>query len=570
MNSYKKVLPYLKPYKWKLSLVLVLGLFMSATEASVAVATKMVFDQVFEKKNFLILPQICYGLIGIYFIHGIARYFHLFNLKLVSEKVAAQIRYNLQSKFMDLSTTFHSETNPGALLSKITNDVINIQDGFKRVADLIREPFTALALFSWVLYMDWKLTLFIIIAAPLIFRILQSLSKSAQKYSHLQMEALEDVTYSLKETLDGLRIIQSFNLQHEMRVRLKKVLDYFVSIRAKVISREESSGPITEFLGAVVIAGVIYYKAGHVINGTATSGDFMSYFAALALLQPPIKKLQDAVVRMQVTNVSIDRIFDLLDSSHTMKELANPQSFPTDFKSIEFKNVSFAYDNHKTILNNINLTIKKGEIIALVGESGCGKSTLVNLLERFYDVSAGEILIGGTNIQNISLYDLRQNIALVTQDVFLFNDTITKNIQAGNFERETIPVKQAAELANADSFIGKTQNCYETPAGDRGARLSGGEKQRISIARAIYKNAPILILDEATSALDSVSELEVQQGLDQLVKGRTVFVIAHRLSTISSAHRICVLKDGQIIEEGTHGSLLNLKGHYFNFHQLQS
>lgn len=569
MKDLKKLLPYVKPYTWVLVGVFALGLLMSLADTSIAMIVKPIFDEVFEKKNSDKQLMLALAVVGIIFVHGIARYFHLFMLKMVIEKITIKMRQDLQNKYMELRLSFHSDTNPGALLSKITNDVNSISDGLRRMADIAKEPITAIALIIWMLYLDAKLTLSILIAVPLIFRILRTFAKSARKYTHKQMESLEDVTHTFKETLDGLRVIQSFNLQNEMRTRLQKVSDVYLNLRSKVISREEAAGPITEWVGAITFAGVLYYSGGQIIKGATSLGDFMSFVAALAILQMPIKKLQEAFVRLQGAVVCTRRIFDILESASVIKEVPNPKPFPENWNEIHFKNVGFAYDSSQAVIKNINLKVKRGEVIALVGESGCGKSTLMNLLERFYDPTNGEILIGNINIQDLKVGDLRKHIALVTQDVFLFNDSIERNIQSGNFDKQSLPIEKAAELANASGFINKTEDQFQTLAGDRGTRLSGGEKQRISIARAIYKDAPILILDEATSALDSVSEQEVQQGLDQLMKGRTVFVIAHRLSTIANADRICVLKDGQIVEEGTHSTLMNGRGLYYQFHQIQ-
>lgn len=268
--------------------------------------------------------------------------------------------------------------------------------------------------------------------------------------------------------------------------------------------------------------------------------------------------------------VSTSRVFEVLNDPNEVPQIANAKPFPKDFSKIQFSNVGFSYTEDTQLLKNVNLTVKKGEIIALVGESGSGKSSLVNLLERFYDPTHGTISIGDTPINEIDLKDLRKNVALVTQDVFLFNDSVSDNIKSGNTEEESVSVEESAKLANAYDFISKTPDGFESRAGDRGARFSGGEKQRISIARAIYKNAPVLILDEATSALDSHSEKEVQKGLEHLMKGRTVFVIAHRLSTIINADRIVVMKNGEIAEIGTHSELLAKKGAYYNFYQLQA
>ncbi|MCB0512770.1 MAG: ATP-binding cassette domain-containing protein, partial [Bacteroidetes bacterium] len=278
---------------------------------------------------------------------------------------------------------------------------------------------------------------------------------------------------------------------------------------------------------------------------------------------------QSGYIKLQQAATALERMHQILDCQDVVPQLPAPKTFPSDWQNIEFRNVTFAF-GEKPVLNNINLTVRRGEMIALVGASGGGKSTLVNLIQRFFDPNEGDIYIGNVNIKDMSLKDLRDHIALVAQDVFLFGDTIRYNIWAGDLSKDSSGVEDAAKIANAHNFIINTADKYETRLGDQGSRLSGGEKQRISIARAVFKDAPILILDEATSALDSENEREVQKGLDQLMKGRTAFVIAHRLSTIMKADRILVLKNGLVVEEGTHESLMSRQGEYYNYQQLQS
>jgi ATP-binding cassette subfamily B protein/subfamily B ATP-binding cassette protein MsbA len=282
-----------------------------------------------------------------------------------------------------------------------------------------------------------------------------------------------------------------------------------------------------------------------------------------------VKKVQDSVVRLQQSAVALERMDEILNDKRIVPQIGHPVGFPEHWREIEFRNVSFSYGD-TVVLRKLNLTIKRGEQVALVGSSGAGKSTLINLLPRFFDPTEGEILVGGVNIADMKLDELRSNIALVTQDVFLFSDSVERNIWSGDFAKPVVGVRDAARLANADQFIQSSEQGYTTRMGERGARFSGGEKQRISIARAIFKNAPILILDEATSALDSESEQEVQKGLDSLVQGRTALVIAHRLSTIAKCDRILVMDKGEVIEEGSHNELMVRQGAYYRFFQLQS
>jgi ATP-binding cassette subfamily B protein/subfamily B ATP-binding cassette protein MsbA len=327
-------------------------------------------------------------------------------------------------------------------------------------------------------------------------------------------------------------------------------------------------GPVSELIATLLILGVLLYISTEIGSGRASMGSFITYVSSLIGLNMPLKKFQESYVRIQEVIVSAQRVYSIVDNPNIVSESGKNLPFPKAWTLIEYKDVSFAYGK-ELILKNINLTIRRGERLALVGESGSGKSTIVNLLERFFDASSGEILIDGINILDINLQDLRKNIALVNQDVFLFSDSIEKNIQAGDFERQLSDVPAMAKHANAHDFIMRMPEGYQSLVGDRGNLLSGGEKQRISIARALFKNAPILILDEATSALDTSSEIEVQKGLDYLMEGRTALIIAHRLSTIQTADKILVLKSGQIVEIGTHQQLLDSKGEYHRFYSLQ-
>lgn len=569
MNSLKKLWIYAKPYRFQFVIVLVLGAIMSGASSATAVIVKFLFEEGFGKKDLNVLTQICIGIVGLYLIHGTARFFHLYVLKFTTEKIIVQMQRDLQDKYMTLSLRFHTGSDSGGHISRILNDVTNIQWGLNILADIAREPLQILFLIGWIIYLDWKLTVLIFIVSPLIVLFLKSIAKSVRKYGITQQETLERFTSTLKETFDGIRVIQSFNLENEMRRRLKVVTDLYLFARQKIIRRQEGAGPVTEFLGALAFAMAAYYMGREIIADRANVGDFVSFIAALGLIQPPIKKLEDAYVRIQQTIVSTDRIFQILEDSSIVPQRSQPLEFPKRWQEIDFENVTFKYGD-EVILRNVNLKVKRGQVIAFVGESGSGKSTLVNLLERFIDPFQGRITIGGEDLRDLALSDLRHNIALVTQDVFLFNDTISRNIQSGNFDQESVSIETAAQMANAHDFIMKTPERYETKVGDRGARLSGGEKQRISIARAVYKNAPILILDEATSALDSASELEVQKGLDRLMEGRTTFVVAHRLSTVLRADRIFVLDKGQIVEDGTHDELLARRGRYHHFFTLQT
>ncbi|PIT99392.1 MAG: ABC transporter ATP-binding protein [Bdellovibrionales bacterium CG10_big_fil_rev_8_21_14_0_10_45_34] len=565
----KKLYPYIIPYRRQFFFAIFIGLLFALTSGLPAVLGKYLIDDGFVKKNISLLTWSCVAIVVLYIINGFFRYIHYYLLIFYGEKVCADIQIALQQKFMDLSLAYHSENDSGANLSKVINDVNNIKVGLLMVADILREPFTAIALLGWIIYLDWKLTLLVIVLAPILALTLKQFGKSIRKYSHQQQETLENLTSTFKETLDGVRIIQGYNLQQHMKQRLMRVVDNYLTSRRKIITRQESAGPVSDWLGAIAFTIAAFYIGVQIIEDKSTLGNFVSFIAALGILQKPVKKVQDAYVRLQPSFVAAERILRVLENPQVVTDKPASRAFNRNFNNISFKDISFRYPHASSdSLSNINLDVNRGEVIAFVGTSGSGKSTLVNLLARFMDPTSGCIFVDGVDIREFRLKDLRSNVALVTQDVFLFNDTIAENIRAGSpvSVEKTI---QAAELANANKFIEAKPNKFESTVGERGSSLSGGEKQRVSIARAIYKDAPILILDEATSALDSASEVEVQKGLDELMHGRTTFVIAHRLSTVMRADRILVMEHGKIIESGTHRELIQMGGKYSELESLQ-
>lgn len=566
----KKILREIKPHKKLVTIVAIAGVIHATAYSRLALLIKPLFDNL-ATANYEQVLNLAPWALGLAMAAALGRYFHIYLMNYVAECVVQSIRQKLQQKFMRLNLSFHNNfaTGSGGLISRILNDINVIQDGLRMVADIFLHPLLFIFLMGNLFYIDWKLTSMTLLILPFLAFFLKRVSRSLKKYVPLGQTALEKMTSTIKESLDGVRIIQSFNLEKVMANKLTEQTDEYLAIRKKVHARVEMMGPVTELLATCLVLGVLLYSTYQISIGQATPGTFVGFITSLLMVNQPIKKFQESYVRIQQVVIAAERIFAIIESNEEVPESSLQKTFPTDWKSINYQNVSFSYGKD-LILKNINLEIKRGEVVALVGSSGSGKSTIVNLLERFFDSTNGNITIGDTNILEMNLKDLRSNIALVTQDVFLFSDTIEKNIQAGNFNRNIEDTKKMAQLANAHSFIEKMPQAYQTRVGDRGNLLSGGEKQRISIARAMFKDAPILILDEATSALDTASEIEVQKGLDTLMKGRTAIVVAHRLSTIQRADKIIVLKDGEIQEMGTHSELLQKQGEYFKFYSLQN
>jgi ATP-binding cassette subfamily B protein/subfamily B ATP-binding cassette protein MsbA len=575
LSEIKRLFPFLKRYRATIIMTLLLGVLLSLLTLATAQLVKYIIDEIFVKKNAQALYLAPVLIIGIYLFAGVVRFIHMYFLRYTGEKIGFDIRQKLQDHFALMSLDFHTGHASSSLLSKTINDVISIQQGLSLLSDVVREPLSAAAMLGYLLYVDWKLTLITLISIPILILASRSLGRSVRKYSQTQQEIWENVTLVLKETLDGIRVVKAFSLEKHMMDKFNSVIQKMLAIRRKILKREELSGPLFELLAAMTFGGILYYAGSQAIYCEATVGAFMSYVFVLGSFQGPIKKLQDAHVRLQHTIAATKRVFEILDTPLTVKDPEDrgqkSVSVPKNWTEIEFKNVHFSYGN-KTILNGIDLKVKRGEVVAIVGSSGGGKTTLVNLIPRFYDVASGQILIGGVDIRDYKTKDLRSQIALVTQDVFLFNESIKDNILAGDVdqgESTEAQIQRSLSAANASSFVQRLNHGIESVVGDRGALLSGGERQRISIARALYKNTPILILDEATSALDSESEKTVQGALETLMKGRTTFVIAHRLSTIQKADRIIVLSEGKIVEEGRHDELLKKEGAYSHFHRLQ-
>lgn len=555
-------------YKSTLIIVGLTGMIYAASKAFIAHYVKNLMDSAAMPQNLESLIGIG---IGLAFVISISRYFHIYLMNVVSEKVTQDIRQQLQQKFLRLNLKFHNTyaSGSGGLLSRTFNDVKIVQDGLRLFADIFTAPLMFVAVVFNLFYFDTTLAFSILVITPVILIALRQLSKTIKKYSVFGVEQLERITSTIKESLDGVRTIQAFNLESFFKNRLIGQGDRFIEMRRKVHGRVELIGPINEFVATLILVAIVYYFSSRIAAGKSSFGILMAYLTTIMQANEPIKKFQEAIVRLQESRVCADRIEKMLNEDSEVPESGKNLPFPKIWDIIEYKNIQFSYDK-TPLIQNFNLQIRKGQTVAFVGESGSGKTTLANLLARFYDAQSGEISVGGINTKDILLHDLRKNIGLVSQDVFLFSDTITTNITAGVNSNASDKVVASAKAAHALDFINKNPDKFDTLVGERGGNFSGGEKQRLAIARALYKDAPILILDEATSALDSVSEEQVQRGLDELMQGRTTLVIAHRLSTIQSADLILVMKHGQCVEKGVHKELLEKNGEYARLYYTQN
>ena len=562
-DVYRYLWPLVRGYRWQLIGLLILGSLISGLRGLTPELSRRLID-LWREGNGDGNWSYPLWIAGIWFVTSIMRFVHGYNIRVISEKTMGFLRTQLMHKYLDFDLKFLAtlRAGSGGLISRVSNEILHVQQGIQKMTDLMKEPFAALFMFAYLLYIDWKLTLFIVGTLPIVGGILRNLSRSIRKYAHRNFNDLENISKTLKESLDGTRIVKSYNLQDVLEKRFAQEVDEYIENRKKIVSREESAGPVIESVSALGFSALLIYIGEQIMGGKLTVADFMGFSFAVAILQDAVKRTQQAFVGLQQALVSLKRYHEMLAQENHVQERENTLEFPKDWQEIVFEQVSFRYREGKQVLDQFNLRVKRGESLALVGSSGSGKSTVVNLLQRFYDPDEGRILIDGIDIKNFKLRDLRAHIALVSQDVFLFDDSIEFNIRVGNLLRKDQDITQAAELANADSFLRLKPEGYQTRAGESGSQFSGGEKQRISIARAIYKDAPILVLDEATSALDGESEREVQKGIAQLMKGRTSFVIAHRLSTIRDVDRIVVMGGGKILEQGSHDELMEQGSEY--------
>ena len=519
-----------------------------------------------------LVTYLCILIIIVFLFKNLFSYLQTWFMSFVEQGIIRDIRLQLYTHFHKLSLSYFTEEKKGILISRIINDVQIIKDSMIAVINSIFRDPPLIIIFSAVLFIfNWKLTLLVFALLPVTGFILAKIGDSLKKRSIRSQERIADITSILDETFGAMRIVKAFGMENYEIERFREEEKKYFRLLTSLIRRRALASPITESLGVITISIILYFIGTQIVLGKSdmTPGAFFVFLGIFFQMMPSIKLFGQVFNSIQEGIAASERVFSILDTTPKIIDAPNAIELKSFNKGIQFQNVSFKYEKSDLILNNINLEINKGEVLAIVGPSGAGKSSLVDLIPRFYDVTDGSILIDGIDIRNITMKSLRSFIGVVTQETILFNDTVKNNIAYGLQDVSPDKIIEAAKAANAHNFIQVLKDGYETVIGDRGTKLSGGERQRLSIARALLKNPPILILDEATSSLDTESEVLVQQAIERLMKGRTSIVIAHRLSTVQRANKIIVLSDGEIVEEGTHELLLSKLGLYHKLYNMQ-
>ena len=525
-----------------------------------------------EKGKVDALLFICILVLITFFFRNLFRYLALYFLTPIRNGIVHDLRMDLHKKIISLPLPFFTEKRKGDLTARLTSDLVEIEWSIMSSLEMIfKDPLNIIIYLITLIIISPQLTVFVVILFPVTGIIIGVIGRSLKKSSDRGQNKMGDLLSIIDENISGLRIIKAFNAEKHINKNFEKESTEYKSIMTKLLRKKDLSSPMSEFLSTIVMVAVMWFGGQLVLsgNGSLSAEEFIGYILIFSQIIPPAKSLTTSYYHIQKGSAAAERIYEILDTENEITDVENPKHIKLLNNTIEFKNLSFKYENTE-VLSNINFSIGKGKMVALVGQSGGGKSTLADLLARFYDIQSGEILIDNNNIKEIALADLRSLMGIVSQESILFNDTIYNNIRLGKIDATEDEVIAAAEVANAHHFILETENGYQTNIGDRGNKLSGGQKQRLSIARAILKNPEILILDEATSSLDTESEKLVQEALENLMHSRTSLVIAHRLSTIKKADEIIVLERGKIIERGTHQQLIAQNGHYRKLSDLQS
>ncbi len=596
MTQVRRLLGYIKPYTPRFIGAFLLMALVGACEALMALLIRPVFDAVlapgaFSQVVLFSLPLshrriyledlvphrfhniwtvVAVAIIGVTLIKGVAEFLATYFINYVGHSVVRDLRNLLYSRIIEQSVAFFSRHPTGRLMSSVTNDIEKVQSAVSQVAaDSLRESFTLMGLLGVIFYLDWKLALVSLLLVPFVVLPSSKIGQYIRISSRHSQDKMAEISHVLQETFTGIRIVKAFSMELFEVMKFRAATKRLLKINLRWVKAQALTGPLMELLGAITIAGLLLYARNQILHHSQTTGGFVAFLYALIKMYEPIKRLTGVNNAFQQAVGASEQVFNYLDLPAEVTDRPGAVTLGPFREAIVFEHVEFEYEPGKPLLRDINLRIRKGEVVAIVGPSGAGKTTLANLIPRFFDVTAGHILIDGHDVRDVKLDSLRAQIGMVTQETILFDDTVFNNIAYGQTRRTLREVEDAARAALAHDFIVEMPLGYQTLIGERGQRLSGGQRQRIAIARALLKNPPLLILDEATSELDAESELLVQKALSNLMAGRTVLVIAHRLSTVRRADRIVVLDRGTICEMGTHEDLVARGGIYQRLHDLQ-
>lgn len=562
---------YLLAHKTDLAWAGVAMLIIAAAMGLQAHLIQPLFDNGLIMGKIGVINTVIFAIVALTVIRGVASYYQLYFMESVGQRIVASLQEQMYARTLGQSLGFFAEHPTGTLTSRFISDLQRLKYGVTQIFNSgLRDSSTILGLFINMLLQDVKLTLLTLLIIPATIVPIRRFGRLTRKYARVNQESTARLAHHLSQTLLHIRQVQSYAQEGHERRRMSGRINEVLGSTLKAVRIRAMASPVVELIGTAAIAGIMLYAGQRITGGTLTTGSFASFMASLVMLSRPLKGITNLNNNLQEGLAAAQRAFELIDAPVAMNDA--PGAVPLTFKSatISFRNVSLTYPDGTPALKNISLNIPAGHTVAFVGPSGAGKTSLLNLLPRFYHISRGTLAIGGRNVEGVTLKSLRRNIALVSQDVAIFDDTVAANIAYGNPQATAAQIEAAAKAAAAHQFIEALPEGYTTMLGENGLKLSGGQKQRISIARAILKDAPILLLDEATAALDTASEKEVQGALKTLSENRTTLIVAHRLSTIAHAHTIYVMEDGEIVEHGTHKALLKKKGLYHRLWSLQA
>ncbi len=568
-DRHRRILALIRKNSVHLAMAAGCSLMVSLATTATGYLIKPVIDDIFVNKDITGLVLLPVLVIAVFFVKGVGSYGQEYFMNYVGEDIIRRLRNQLYDCIQDLPLAFFQKERTGVLMSRITNDV-NILKAMvsTAVTGSLRDLSTVIGLTVVIFYLNWRMAILAFVVFPVAFIPVIVLGKKVRRVSTGCQEAIADLSAFLHETFAGNKIVKAFGREQHEKQRFFDQTRRLFALELKGVKVRALASPIMEFFGGIGIAFVIWYGGSQVIGGQTTPGTFMSFLACVLLIYDPVRKLSQVNNTIQQGMAAADRVFDIIETPSVIQEPLMPQPMSSGPHDVRFADVHFSYGD-KPILKGIDLFVPHGQILALVGMSGGGKTTLVNLIPRFFDVSGGAVCIDDRDIREYAVADLRREIAIVTQEPILFNETVHDNIAYGKPQADRAAVVKAAQAAYAHDFIQRFPKGYDTVIGELGGRLSGGEKQRLCIARALLKDAPILILDEATSSLDTEAEALVQKALENLMQGRTTFVIAHRLSTIAKADHIVVIVDGRIAEQGSHQTLLGNQREYAKLYRMQ-